>query len=211
MMLRRRRRARSRPDDAPPFPGADRAARGAHRSRAGSAHAARLLPRRPPPLRGGQGGVPPLRRRTAERRSSRPAARPAFDSVLLERATSGPRIAATMANRLRNWEAGLRAVADRPLVGWGPHNYHVAAARHLSAPEGRTCIRDHAHNMVVEETASVPQPGPHSADRTVNSGRRGPAVSGPGVRRPIPAGGCATAARRRSRERCAPPQTSGRL
>ena len=78
---------------------------------------------------------------------------PAFDNPMLERATNAERIGFTAGNRLRNWEAGLKAFAARPLLGWGPDNYFVAAARHISAPTGRAKVRDHAHNLLIEEAA----------------------------------------------------------
>ena len=77
----------------------------------------------------------------------------AFDNVMLERATSAERVGHTLGNRLRNWESGLRAFAERPLLGWGPENYFVASARHISAPEGRAKMRYHAHNLALEEAA----------------------------------------------------------
>ncbi|MYE60376.1 MAG: O-antigen ligase family protein, partial [Alphaproteobacteria bacterium] len=79
---------------------------------------------------------------------------PAFDNPMLERATSAERIGFTAGNRLRNWEAGMRAFAERPLLGWGSGNYYTASGRHLSAPDGRAKVRDHAHNLFVEEAAS---------------------------------------------------------
>ena len=83
-----------------------------------------------------------------------PAPAPAFDNPMLERATSAGEVGLTLGNRLRNWEAGMRAFAERPLLGWGTDNYFVASARHLTAPEGRAKVRDHAHNLFVEEAAS---------------------------------------------------------
>ena len=74
-------------------------------------------------------------------------------NVMVERATSAEWVGFTLGNRLRNWEAGLRAFAERPLLGWGPDNYFVASARHLSAPRGRAKVEDHAHNLFVEEAA----------------------------------------------------------
>ena len=74
-------------------------------------------------------------------------------NVMLERATSAEWVGFTLGNRLRNWEAGLGAFAERPLLGWGPDNYFVASARHLSAPRGRAKVQDHAHNLFVEEAA----------------------------------------------------------
>ena len=83
-----------------------------------------------------------------------PAPAPAFHNPMLERATSAGEVGLTLGNRLRNWEAGMKAFAERPLLGWGSDNYFVASARHLTAPEGRAKVRDHAHNLFVEEAAS---------------------------------------------------------
>ena len=74
-------------------------------------------------------------------------------NVMVERATSAEWVGFTLGNRLRNWEAGLRAFAERPLLGWGPDNYYIASARHLTAPRGRAKVQDHAHNLLVEEAA----------------------------------------------------------
>ena len=84
------------------------------------------------------------------------ATRPAFDSILLERVTSTERIGNTLGGRLRNWEAGLEAFAERPLLGWGTGNYFVASGRHLDPfrPGKRAEITDHAHNMIIEEAAT---------------------------------------------------------
>ena len=74
-------------------------------------------------------------------------------NVMLERATSAEWVGFTLGNRLRNWEAGLKAFAERPLLGWGANNYFVASARYLSAPRERARVQDHAHNLFVEEAA----------------------------------------------------------
>ena len=58
------------------------------------------------------------------------AYQPAFDNILLERATSVKRIGNTLAPRLRNWRSGLLAFAERPLLGWGTGNYFAGSARH---------------------------------------------------------------------------------
>ena len=89
-------------------------------------------------------------------RAGTDAARPAFDSIMLERITSPDRVGNTLGGRLRNWEAGLEAFAERPLLGWGTGNYFVASARHIAPPRPgrRTEITDHAHNMIVEEAAT---------------------------------------------------------
>ena len=82
--------------------------------------------------------------------------RPAFGggNVMLDRATSAEWLGFTAGNRLRNWESGLKAFAERPLLGWGPENYFVASARHISPPAGRAKVRSHAHNLLIEEAAT---------------------------------------------------------
>ena len=86
-------------------------------------------------------------------RAAAPAG-PAFDNVLLERATSVERIATPLAKRLRTWQAGLEALAERPLLGWGPENYHVASGRYIAQPEERARVRDRAHNATLEAAAT---------------------------------------------------------
>ena len=85
--------------------------------------------------------------------SAEPGARPALGggNVMVQRATSAEWIGFTAGNRLRNWKSGLAGFAGRPLTGWGPENYYVASARHISAPQGRAKVRDHAHNLALEE------------------------------------------------------------
>ena len=82
------------------------------------------------------------------------AYRPGFDNILLERATSVERIGNTLGSRLRNWRAGLRAFAERPVLGWGTGNYFVGSARHIAAREKGNQVTDHAHNLPIEEAAS---------------------------------------------------------
>ncbi len=89
----------------------------------------------------------------AEPGAGRQDGRPAFrgGNVMLERAGSAEWVGYTVGNRLRNWESGLAAFAERPLAGWGAGNYYVASARHISPPRGRAKVRDHAHNLLIEE------------------------------------------------------------
>ena len=84
------------------------------------------------------------------------AGRPALQggNAMLERATSAEWVGFTAGNRLRSWKAGLAAFAERPLLGWGPENYHAASARYLPAPRGRAEVLDRAHNLFVEEAAT---------------------------------------------------------
>ena len=103
-------------------------------------------------LRGGEAPAPAADpERTAGERNERPTLE--GGNPMLERATSAEWVGFTLGNRLRNWEAGLKAFAERPLLGWGPDNYFVASGRHLSAPRERTRVQDHAHNLLVEEAA----------------------------------------------------------
>ena len=87
------------------------------------------------------------------------AYRPGFDSILLQRVTSVERIGSTLGSRLRNWRSGLRAFAERPLLGWGTGNYFVGSARHISVREQGNQVSDHAHNMPIEEAATKGVPG----------------------------------------------------
>ena len=87
------------------------------------------------------------------------AAAPAFDTPLIERATSPARIASTLSGRLDNWRAGLLAFAARPLFGWGVENYMVAAARFDETAGATNRARDRAHNVAVEEAATKGVPG----------------------------------------------------
>ena len=88
--------------------------------------------------------------------------RAVFGVALLDRITSPRDVALSMGSRFDNWGAGLRAFADRPLLGWGPGNYLAASGRHLGADFGRRLPGkgavneglDHAHNMAIEEAAT---------------------------------------------------------
>ena len=87
------------------------------------------------------------------------ADKPGFDNIMLERVTSLERIGNTLGSRLRNWHSGLRAFAERPLLGWGTGNYFVGSARHISVHQQGNQVKDHAHNMLIEEAASKGVPG----------------------------------------------------
>lgn len=82
-----------------------------------------------------------------------------FASPLLERATSTERIGSTLGKRFANWEAGLEAFAERPLLGWGPENYLAAVSRHDRAAAATNRARDRAHNMVLEAAVTAGLPG----------------------------------------------------
>ena len=99
---------------------------------------------------GGAGAPPPADPGQAQQEQG---ARPALGggNVMLERATSAEWVGFTAGNRLRIWESGAKAFAERPLLGWGPENYFVASARHISPPGGRAKVQYHAHNLALEE------------------------------------------------------------
>ena len=83
-----------------------------------------------------------------------PAEARVFENVLLERATNPWTVMISARQRLMNWEAGLLAAADRPLLGWGPENYLAAYGSRAEGRGGRNPGRDKAHNMLVEEVAT---------------------------------------------------------
>ena len=58
--------------------------------------------------------------------------------------------------RLASIEAGLRASADRPALGWGPENYYAAWGSYVdeSGSTDRARRFDQAHSKVVEELAT---------------------------------------------------------
>lgn len=87
--------------------------------------------------------------RAQQERDARPAL--GGGNVMLERATSAEWVGFTAGNRFRIWASGAKAVAERPLLGWGPENYFVASARHISPPDRRAKVQYHAHNLALEE------------------------------------------------------------
>ena len=97
-----------------------------------------------------QARAAPEPRETPGLRTARPAPGDGFGGPLLDRLTSAARIGSTLGTRLDNWEAGLQAFTERPLLGWGPGNYLVAASRHDRAAGSTNRARDRAHNEAVE-------------------------------------------------------------
>ena len=74
----------------------------------------------------------------------------------------GPRVHPQRPNsqaRLGAWEAGLRAFAERPLLGWGPENFGAAYGRHASGFAARWVSHDRAHNALVETAVTTGIPG----------------------------------------------------
>ena len=60
----------------------------------------------------------------------------------------------TLDNRLAPWEAGLRGIVERPVLGWGEANYVVVFGRHVRGQGTIMPASDHAHNQLIEEAAT---------------------------------------------------------
>ena len=94
-----------------------------------------------------------------EAREAGEAQQSGFTVPLFERVTSADRIGSTLGKRLDNWEAGLRAFTDRPVLGWGPANYLAAASLYDRAAAQTNRARDRAHNEVLERAVTGGIPG----------------------------------------------------
>lgn len=57
--------------------------------------------------------------------------------------------------RLGAWRAGLRGFAERPLLGWGPGNFHAPFNRFASGYAAAAPSFDNAHNEAVETAATA--------------------------------------------------------
>ena len=56
-------------------------------------------------------------------------------------------------------EAGLKGLADRPLLGWGSDNFLVVWGRYVDVPAAHLEIHQLAHNKIVEEGIAKGLPG----------------------------------------------------
>lgn len=52
------------------------------------------------------------------------------------------------------WRAGLKGIAQRPLLGWGPDNFVVVFGHHATGIGVKTEVHDYAHNKIIEEAAT---------------------------------------------------------
>lgn len=79
-----------------------------------------------------------------------------------QRAFSQPVYSGGLSNRIETWRTAPAAIAERPIVGWGPNRYSQATSprRTLAVSEGRpeTLYTD-AHNLVVEYAVTTGVPG----------------------------------------------------
>ena len=92
-----------------------------------------------------------------EPRSAAPGGRTegnGYSVTLFERITDAGRVGSTLGKRIDTWKAGLRAFADRPLLGWGPENHMVAASRYDRAAAETNRSSDRAHNELMERAVT---------------------------------------------------------
>ena len=84
-----------------------------------------------------------------------PAFEPLAESnVMLGRLASAGLDDTSIQGRIHSVAAGLQAFAARPILGWGPENYHVPFGRYVS-PENPSLEKfDQAHSKPVEELAT---------------------------------------------------------
>ena len=86
---------------------------------------------------------------------STPAFEPiAQSNVMLKRLASAGADDKSIQGRIHSVAAGLRAFAARPILGWGPENYHVAFGRYVSQTNPSLEKFDQAHSKPVEELAT---------------------------------------------------------
>jgi len=66
------------------------------------------------------------------------------------------------ASRIEIWKAGLQAIQDRPVFGWGPDTFRLTSERfetlkYVQIGQGRT-VADNAHNYIVQLAAGIGVP-----------------------------------------------------
>lgn len=75
-------------------------------------------------------------------------------NVMFQRLASAGLEDHSIQGRIHSVAAGLQAFAARPILGWGPENYHIAFGRFVS-PENPSLEKfDQAHSKPVEELAT---------------------------------------------------------
>ena len=84
-----------------------------------------------------------------------PAFEPIAESnVMLKRLASAGLEDHSIQGRIHSVAAGLQAFAARPILGWGPENYHVAFGRYVSETNPSLEKFDQAHSKPIEELAT---------------------------------------------------------
>lgn len=77
-----------------------------------------------------------------------------FSSPLLKRTVESSLFPRSMLQRQASWEAGLKAFAERPMLGWGPDNYVIAFGRYAEGFGATIEVHDRAHSKSVEEAVT---------------------------------------------------------
>lgn len=77
-----------------------------------------------------------------------------LDHPLLQRLADSNANNISFVKRRLAWVAGIKGFAERPLLGWGPENYSVLFARHVTGIGQKTELHDYAHNKIIEEAAT---------------------------------------------------------
>ena len=78
----------------------------------------------------------------------------AESNVMLQRLASAGLDDHSIQGRIHSVAAGLSAFAARPVLGWGPENYHVAFGRYVSEANPSLEKFDQAHSKPIEELAT---------------------------------------------------------
>ena len=78
-----------------------------------------------------------------------------FSNPLLQRLALAGTIESTLRKRVASWEAGLKGLAARPLLGWGPANYVVPFGRYAAGLGATMHVHDQAHSQLIETAATT--------------------------------------------------------
>ena len=78
----------------------------------------------------------------------------AESNIMLQRLASAGLEDHSIQGRIHSVAAGLQAFAARPILGWGPENYHVPFGRYVSEANPSLEKFDQAHSKPIEELAT---------------------------------------------------------
>ena len=76
------------------------------------------------------------------------------DNPVLLRLSDAGLESLTTRTRLAAWEAGIKGLAERPVLGWGPDNYLVVYGKHGGGIAATHRAHDYAHSELVETAAT---------------------------------------------------------
>jgi len=81
------------------------------------------------------------------------------DNLFIARFTEINFEAETAQQRLFNWQAGLKAFRERPILGWGMDNYNIAYNKYFDANYldnfKTSTYNDRAHNIIIETAVTT--------------------------------------------------------